>query len=213
MCSTSSKQLETFMHRHFLITGTGRCGTMYATQYLQAKGLDIPHENMGADGTADWRWTCAWSNQSSPPPTFDRILHLHREPLAAISSLAFYPDIWTHIIANSPVQESDPLLLRCMKHWYYWNLMAEAKAYLSIGIEDWSMKTVGHFFGISGEEPNVRKDVHTKKGFYVDRTWDDLFKQSPELTCMIVTLARHLGYSCFAGAWVFQAMQLEPQNT
>jgi hypothetical protein len=180
----------------YLITGTGRCGTLYAARYLQAKGLDIRHEKMGKDGTVNWWLACSW--ELAPVPIFDKVLHIVREPLATISSLTTcleQHEIWKHIIPNTPVYETDPVLLRCMKHWLYWNLNAEAIADQTLRIEDWSMETMGEFFGITGPEPEVPKDTHTWKGRFKAHTWDDLRVMEPELTRLIRQKARRYGYS------------------
>jgi len=180
----------------YLVTGTGRCGTLYAAHYLQAKGLDVQHEKYGRDGTVNWWLTCSW--EMVPAPVFDQVLHIYREPLATISSLTTCPmdhEIWQHIIPNSPVKEGDSLLLRCMKHWHYWNLMGEGLADLSLRIEDWNLNTIGSFFGISGAEPNIPKDTHTWKGNFQPRTWEELYALEPELTRLIRKQARRYGYT------------------
>lgn len=180
----------------FLVTGTGRCGTLYAARFLQNLGLDVRHEHMGVDGTSNWWLAVPWS--LSPVPTFDKTLHIVREPLATISSLttcSLDHEIWPHIIANSPVDENDPLLLRCMKHWFYWNLMAEAIADKTMRVEAFGLSVIQDFFGVQSTPTAwVPTDTHTWKGRYTPRSWQDCEAIDPDLTRLIRKLAARYGY-------------------
>lgn len=179
----------------FLVTGTGRCGTLYAAKYLQAMGLDIQHEKMGRNGTANWWLAVPWS--LSPLPIFDKVVHIIREPVATISSLtACHVDheIWEHVIPNTPVLETDPLLLRCMKLWHYWNLICEGLADVSFRIEDWDLH-VQAVFSVNGPAPNIPKDTHTWKQFFTPVTWEQCAEMDWELTRLVRKQARRYGYS------------------
>lgn len=187
----------------FLITGTGRCGTKYASRYLTLKGLDVPHEKVGKNGTSSWDLACGQKHFiKTELPHFDYTLHIVREPMAVISSFAItvpqWEGAWDFISRNSPVKLTDSQILKAMKHWYYWNLMAEERATKTIKIEDWSMETVGSIFGISGEEPDVPKDLNSRVSWNrmgVQITTGDCWKEDPKLMERIRTLARKYGYS------------------
>lgn len=178
-----------------LVIGTGRCGTLYAAKYLQALGLDVPHEKMGRDGTSNWWLGVPW--EMYPTPKFDRVLHIYREPLATISSLTTcgpQHEFWQHSIQNSPVQASDPVLVRAMKHWLYWNSMCELIADKSLAIEHWDTDWIEDFFQVTDTQPAIPKDTHTWKGRFIERTWMDLKDMEPDITRLIRRKARRYGY-------------------
>ncbi len=77
----------------FLILGHPRGGTAYAAKLMQSAGLDVRHEEMGANGIASWMFAV---HDIIPPFTFDRsrrsdtyfdaVIHVAREPLDTIAS-------------------------------------------------------------------------------------------------------------------------------
>jgi hypothetical protein len=77
-----------------LVTGAPRSGTTTAARYFQAQGLDVAHERMGADGASSYYWF-----RDHPVPqaahegrrsdyAFGRVIHLVRDPLLTIASMA-----------------------------------------------------------------------------------------------------------------------------
>src|SRR5688572_17821987 len=78
--------------RDILVTGCPRSGTKYMALLLQAYGLDVGHEEMGARGISSF--SLAVTSEDGPwGPTreryrFARVVHLVREPLATIASFA-----------------------------------------------------------------------------------------------------------------------------
>jgi hypothetical protein len=113
-----------------LVTGCGRSGTKYTAELLQRVGLDVLHEKMGADGIATW---CMAVDSCDSPwgggrhdLKFKTILHQVRHPLKVIPSLTtFTARSWQFIERYVPCPQSDPVILRAAKYWYYWNLEAE----------------------------------------------------------------------------------------
>lgn len=182
----------------FLVTGTGRCGTQFVSQYLQKKGLDVRHESMGQDGVAAWELTIRRPLYVKAPdglPMFDRVLHLVRHPLKVIASLqSFKPRSWKYICRNSPCMQKDPLLLRCMKHYHYWNLMGESLANRTMRVEDFSMKTVGDFFEFDGPEPEIPRNVHSRSESFEPVSWAKLRETDEGLTDLIRRQCARYGY-------------------
>ncbi len=128
------------VEKRLLITGCGRSGTKFAASLLQHLGLDVRHEEMGADGIATW--CMAVQSDDSPwgggrrSVKFATILHQVRHPLAVIPSLTtFTPPSWEFIAQHVSCPISEPILLRAAKYWYYWNLEAEKIAQWRYRIE------------------------------------------------------------------------------
>jgi hypothetical protein len=82
------------IRKTILVTGAPRLGTTTAARYFQAQGLDVGHERMGVDGASSYYWF-----RDNPVPqaahagrrsdyVFERVIHLVRDPLATIASLA-----------------------------------------------------------------------------------------------------------------------------
>jgi hypothetical protein len=139
--------------RRLLVTGCGRSGTLYASAVWQAVGLDVRHEMpvppngvMGEDGIASWYMAV---DDPEPPYgpsargyTFDLVIHLVRNPLEVIPSVAQFvlrnPPSLRYIERNARGTRLDPLdrlrggkralLLQAARYWHEWNLLAEVKA-------------------------------------------------------------------------------------
>ena len=118
------------VEKRLLVTGCGRSGTKYTAELLQNLGLDVQHEEMGADGIATWCMAvdCAGSPWGGGRRgiKFGTILHQVRHPLKVIPSLTtFTAPSWRFIAKFVPVAPNEPILLRAAKYWYYWNQQAE----------------------------------------------------------------------------------------
>ena len=116
--------------KRLLVTGCGRSGTKYTAELLQKLGLDVRHEEMGADGISTW--CMAVDSEDSPwgggrrNIRFDARLHQVRHPLRVIPSLTtFTAPSWDFIAQHIPCAADEPILIRAAKYWYYWNLEAE----------------------------------------------------------------------------------------
>jgi hypothetical protein len=147
--------------KKLLITGCGRSGTLYASEVWRSLGLDILHERraapdgpIGRDGAASWFMAADDPNPPfGPSPLgceFDFVLHLVRDPLKVIASVAQYilgtgvaspgfiernaPE--TRLVAEEHLLErKEQLILRAARYWYHWNLLAETKADETIQVE------------------------------------------------------------------------------
>lgn len=129
--------------RLLLVTGCGRSGTGYMTEFLRASGLDLLHEHMGNDGSVSWLMASEidWApwGPLSKEYKFKHIFHQVRNPLKVIQSFYNVPPraTWEWICAVVPqIKLTDSDLIKCSKYWYYWNLMAEARAEWTYRIED-----------------------------------------------------------------------------
>lgn len=85
----------------FLVTGTGRSGTLFLVQVLRELGLEVSHDSnqyyqaRGKDGAVSWvfgnhKRTCAlpWWSYNITGSFFETVYLMLREPLAQISSRA-----------------------------------------------------------------------------------------------------------------------------
>lgn len=105
-------------------------------------GLDIVHERrVGKDGISSWLFgvdssTAPWG----PAPadySFEHTIHLVRNPLSAIPSIAtFRPSAWEYISRHVSIGSSDCLILKSAKYWFYWNGAVEKKTEIRLRIED-----------------------------------------------------------------------------
>jgi hypothetical protein len=128
------------LEKPLLITGCGRSGTKYTAALLQNLGLDVRHEEMGADGIVTW--CMAIESDDSPwgggrrGIRFNTILQQVRHPLRVIPSLTtFTPSSWEFIARFCPCSCTEPVILRAAKYWYHWNLHAEQIAQWRFRIE------------------------------------------------------------------------------
>jgi len=164
---------------HLVITGCGRSGTKFISAHL-----DLGHEKLGRNGVSAWQATVDL-NPIYTLKSDDFILHQVRHPIPTISSCHAFvmEESWNLIEDNIPsVKKSDSLLLKCMKYWYYWNLMAEKRALATYRVEDIQSK--------QSKKTNTRKNWTR----YRKVSWADLQAEDPELTRKIKLLATNYGY-------------------
>lgn len=168
--------------------GTGRCGTRYAAELLRSVGCRIGHHALLADGISSWVWALPHRRVCE----FSRIVHVVREPLAAIASMhTIRPESWRIIERHGPAKRSQPLTLRAMWHWWHWNLLCQAQADATVRIEDLPLlaEDVFHVPGPYGDVPPDRNSrPHT------NLTWDDLRAADAVLAGAVAELAERYGY-------------------
>lgn len=214
------------MKPFFLITGCGSSGTKYAMKIFRACGVRVTHEDRARNLDGLSSWYCG-INKVFPrgqhgyrytlPPfnamTWDRfpkdrktvVLHQTRNPLKTISTnQRFSAPSWHYVNLCLPdkVKLEDPLLLRCMKYWYYWNIEIEKIADFRYKVEEivdtWpqicSIIERPELIEKIGEVKNMRKDVNSKISKYEPRTWDDLYEQDYELATKIHEIGTKYGY-------------------
>lgn len=130
--------------RFILVTGCARSGTRYTAYVLRDCGLDVGHEWVFPDGLTSWLMAadcteCPWGAAPSANYTFKHIFHQVRHPLKVMASVYMNepPESWEFIYQHVPqIKNTDSLLVKCAKYWYYWNLKAEKKAEYTYRVED-----------------------------------------------------------------------------
>ena len=148
---------------NIVIIGCGRSGTTFISKHL-----GLGHEKLGETGIACWQAVVKNNNGFYEITDDDFVLHQVRHPLDAISSChtIMMDSSWDLIHNNiEQVDIDDSLLSKCMKYWYYWNLMAEKRAISTYRVEE-----------VLSEVPqttNSRKEWDTYKRI----EWSDLKKE------------------------------------
>lgn len=128
--------------KRVLVTGCGRSGTTYVSVLLRKCGVDVPHEHhMGRDGISSWLFaTRSRAVPWGPTPSgfrFDNVVHLVRDPLAAIPSIAtFKESAWAFIERHIPLDPGASVLGRSAMYWLLWNQMIEERAHSRLRVED-----------------------------------------------------------------------------
>ncbi len=198
-----------YYRRLVLVTGCARSGTTFMSEFLCKNGLDVPHENIGKDGSVSW--PMAVDDIVSPwgPCTkdyeFDHVFLQLRNPLKVISSVYVSepPQSWAYICQHiKEIKKRDSHLTRCVKYWIYWNLKAEEKADFIYQIEKLE-GVVGKMSAIL-QRPLDKKLVstiskNTNTRYFPDKkefTWKELKQQlDPDLYKLLKEVAWHYGYS------------------
>ena len=112
------------------ITGTGRCGTMYAAEYFSMVfNFDVKHESFGKDGISSLhlgsqKWKDLLYHNSYGYKCY--IFHQVRHPLKVISSLVNRDIIGVAAEVIPQIKSDDHPLIRSAKYFYYWNRRLES---------------------------------------------------------------------------------------
>jgi hypothetical protein len=189
--------------KSLLVIGCGRSGTRYTAKALRSVGLNIGHEKLGKHGMVDWHAIAVPSSMDG----HDIILHQVREPLAVIASFhTVMRSSWRFIEDHDHrISMSDPLLLRCMKYWLYWNQRCEKAASRTYRVED-----------IDKELPIILSEMESNKKIDWDKirkiptndhtrdkrqdvekhvvTWDDMLSTNLDIGNQILRLSDAYGY-------------------
>jgi len=147
--------------RLLLITGSGRSGTTYAAKTMQAVGLDIPHEKVGAHGTSslfflvdsDWYPMLPWYpgrnhvGERRSDFEFEYVVQIVRHPLKTIPSIGkIFNGLNYELFEEQGVipKGIKNKMLRCAYMYYELNMLAEKQADPSIqGIPCLVLSAVG----------------------------------------------------------------------
>lgn len=191
--------------KRLLVIGCGRSGTRYTAKVLRRLDLDIGHEKDGDDGQVSWRAVPAWSRSEYPV-----VIHQVREPLSVISSFhTVMSSSWKFICENEPrIEMKEPLLVRCMKYWLYWNQKCSG-ADFRFRVEDMNtelpsiLDSIGMNYtkGQLMEALEVPKNDHTRKAghkaskSYLAITLEDMNQVAPWVTNEIIKQAKIYGYN------------------
>lgn len=197
------------VERLVLITGCGRSGTTFIAKSLTSAGLDVRHEYLGKDGSASWYMNVESTNapygcRSTVGLRFTHIFHQVRHPLKTIASINYssHASSFAYVAAYVPEIDltHDSRLVQSAKYWYYWNLLAEAKAEWRYRIEDidsvWDemSQRLGVFLDRSVLSQQSRKT--NTRGDTGGLTWMQLQAEIPaDLFANIQSMALRYGYS------------------
>lgn len=188
------------------ITGCARSGTTYIVSVLQKCGYDVKHEAEGKKGVVSWGLAVDSKWTSCGPGTyyfkFNHIFHQVRDPVKTMSSCTTEPAwSWRFICKHIPeIKIDEPLIVRCAKYWYYWNLKAEQKSEWTYRVEDIenALEEMGRRLGVAFDKnvlQKVPKNVNSRKR-NIEYTWADLKAAlDPELYLNIQQLAKKYGYA------------------
>ncbi len=117
----------------YLFVAHSRSGTAYAAALLLHLGWDVGHEQLGPDGIVCWAWgaparhACFSPGPRPPLKDFEHCVHLIRNPLDCIGSVAFTensPTAWAYRRQFCPnLREWDPTRqIGCAaESWLEWN--------------------------------------------------------------------------------------------
>lgn len=190
------------------VIGCGRSGTKYFSVLMKNFGLNIGHEKLEKHGISSW-CIVPDSNISIFGPSFSDLEHLHipvvhqiRDPLNTISStLTFMNFSWIFIQRFIPISKMDSTLLKSMKYWYYWNLMAQKKAVYSYQIENIKNEIdriidIGDFRQIISGDKNTVDETSKKINSrpHENLSWEELENEDEYLASKIYELAIGFGY-------------------
>ncbi len=190
-------------HKTLLITGCGRSGTNYISDFLKANGLDIGHESEGKDGISSWLMTVEDDNPPFGPSavdySFEHTIHQVRNPIDTISSGLTIKEIsWDYIKKYIPIGAGDSTLLKASKYWYYWNVLAEKKAEFTYKVEEIEL-VLPKIINLAGKGKlkkeslfSVSKKTNSRE--HKSITIDEIKKEDAVLCKNIIALANRYGY-------------------
>jgi len=174
-------------HNGIGIAACSRSATMYMVHLLWKLGLNVAHEQQGADGSVGYHLAVI-----KP----DNCLHQVRHPLKQISSNVAHRS-WG--FADQVMDLPDFGLLSCMRYWLTWNEMCEEFCVWRYQIENlpniWD-----EFLERIGKTPCPLPDVpintntQDKYGKFKQYTWADLFNEDRQLAEAIQDKAVQYGY-------------------
>ena len=191
-----------------IITGTGRCGTCYATEVLRKLGLRVAHE---PKDHSELEVAIGFVNVLKYQRG-DRIITLIRDPLDCIASLSHPPVIndtqWGILVDNCFVDGSEFAVHRAMKFWLFWNAQCMFISEHVIRIEDFPER-IYDIYALAGRDPDditeekfreamsTPKNLNSTKPFRAKKerlTWKDLATIDPIITEGISKIAKLYGY-------------------
>lgn len=179
---------------HFLITGTGRCGTGYVAKGLSAYGIPTSHEAVftpsGFKGWGAYAGGCSWLAAPLLSAHEGPVYQLVREPTATLSSLVasgvldgdgpftdwirrYAPEVFYHAEVKDRAQ--------CF--WLTWNQMIAPHVQRVLRIEDLNLESLARDLGyephLVGQLPP--SDYNTTSRPHPDFAYAELWDEVREL--------------------------------
>lgn len=190
------------------IIGCARSGTEYTAKVLQNIGVDVRHEELGADGIIDWRLTKPGPQTLYPFPVyqdvdFDLILHQTRNPLDVIRGCFVLGHKSKLHLQQTGFFQWGNTLFNWMYYWYHWNLLAEKQAKITYKIgclqndkcfDFWCMDIIGTQTNFKARDNVSRTQNHRPNGL-PPVTWKTLTRVDKALALNIRELASKYGYA------------------
>ena len=194
-----------------LICGCTRSATTYTAVLLKKLGLEVAHERLARDGTVSFELAVDESlwipNHSQLFSSSKIFIHQVRHPLKVIKSNQFLNEktTWKFIYKHIDAEPSEPILLRCAKYWYYWNILIENRSDWRFKIEDID-DVFYELCNRVGVKPNrevlknIPRDIRTRMTEsygrkYLDVSWNMLEDLDKELCNKIKEKTLEYGYS------------------
>jgi|SRR3989344_5934121 len=183
--------------KKLLIIGCGRSGTAFSSALFQGLSLDIPHEKVGKDGISSWYETI--KDKEELINNYSFILHQVRDPLKVIASTqTLSEESWKYISDYIPIELGEDIILRCAKYWYYWNLIAEKKAHMTLKVEEIFKMLPEICKNLDIEFKNLeflqKESINTRNGRFQPVTWEDIKKKDKGMHDLCLKLAKRYGY-------------------
>lgn len=175
----------------FVVTGTGRCGTRFMAETLQANGIQVGHEMWMPDGTSDFRYGAAAGRKYPEWVTQAKALHIVRHPLRCCESLQAFGG-WTFAERHTPIDLHNPLELVAMQYWVRWNELCAAYAELTVPIEEIDQPATHRFFGRKIDFTAVPTDCNHRR--YTPFDWGTVFERWPTAAEELKVAALRYGY-------------------
>lgn len=126
------------------------------------------------------------------------IVHQVRNPLKVISSMQTANEYSWQFISNFiKTGKYDSIIKKCMKYWYYWNLLSEKKAQYRYKVEEIQKSfkklcEIGDFSLDSEYKYGISRKTNTRE--HSELTMRDLYLKDPFLTRKIIRMAKRYGY-------------------
>jgi len=146
---------------------------------------------MGRDGISSWHMTYE--------RTFDYpVVHQVRHPLDTIASLFTIGAVsWREIASTIPIRTEDPMMLRAMRTWYHWNILARQKASVSYRVENIEaafpqLCRIGSFSTVFNPAFVTSKQLNARP--HRTLSWDELEHEDAGLANQIKGAAKGYGY-------------------
>jgi hypothetical protein len=165
--------------KKLLVIGCGRSGTKSISNILNQCGLSgfLHESDAGSDGQSNWYETARSIDDLKNE--YEHIFHQIRNPVDVISSVqTLLPRSWNYICENvEDISMNDPILVRGMKYWLRWNMMASRKSEYFYRIEDISsaifeiISRIGIGRMIDVHDIKIQKMNHRRHSMF---SWSDL---------------------------------------
>lgn len=196
--------------KKLLVTGHPRTGTKYMALLLQAFGLDVRHECMGADGISSWMFAAntdlvpfSTDNTARQPYNFLYTIHVVRHPIKTIASVVFTETASTSSLYRNKfitIQPDLPTPAQALQSYLGWNKLIKAQAPDFVVQVEQAAEAIPEFIkktcGVSGKQVGPLPSIDTNARPHLDLEWADMQEAIPEwLKFELCAFCKEYGYS------------------